>query len=1072
VSGDFLQDPALLDFVGRISPTHFYLSGGEPLIHPGIKEFIPLAGRFGHKISIDTNLHVSKKRLEDYLSCWDPEWLGFINISHHLVCNISMEIIESRFRMLEEAGIGHFVKYVGVPEHLPVIERNMKYLKDRGTGAAVSILQGKWKGKTYPAEYTPDETVRLLNLVTLKTHGLQVFDGIQSRGIPCRGGQDFIAYNMHDDRKVIPCCHGSLFPLNIEKTFFRTGDHSKVRCPVDTCLGDLMFICGINGITDEIERFEGICSGGFEFFGVDSVMNFVSDITSRGYRLTNHNKYEEIRKYVEGLTDIQTLGNGLKTKRLRGKSGEEMLTELEKFVSAWETPEDVIRDNPSLEGELRAELSRLPSMDARTSARALGKKVAQSFFGLPQKCNFEVISTCILKCEFCTLHDDLKEHRRKLRMTYDEFMKIWKYMEVFTTEVEFTGGEPLLNKDVFAMIRETAKSGVYSTLTTNAQLLDEKACASILEAQPSRILIAYDSVGADNYEAARVRGKFERLRNNIVSMTERKRDMALQRPDINIQMVVSKKNKDEVALFWKEAVEMKVDSASIKPLLVWPGSGREFEKKMIDEYLIPGHPLSYHQIDSNGELVKARKPGFCSNTATVHIGSGSEVVPCWYILKDTYVAGYAADRPFLEIWFSDEYEEYRHRMKHDTVSDACRGCIGKYEPGLFITKRISELTGEVRAAASPDSLNREAELKYQQGDKEGARSILLDIVKHWPEHSEALNNLGVISLEDGDVQGAVTCFKRSREIDPNGRDATYNYINVLAAFNEVDKAREIYSDYVKRNKEDIEISRVIADIGMPDHIEMGSERSGSVVIPVVSVMNMHRQLDLAEPIDYPVMSLSRPLNEWKMETDDSPIFRYIYRNIRPRRHLEFGTWQGTGVLYCLEECDATVWTINLLHGEDKPNGDAGYGISPSEIASARDWAEKIGFPGKDSYRTDSIGFIGRHYLQSGMEHRVCQIYCDSRKWDISHYPAGFFDTVLIDGGHAEDIVISDTRKAFELLRSGGIIMWHDFCPPLAKQNIVVDGVINGICNEWQIISSQTSHIFWIYPSWILLGIKK
>jgi len=72
--------------------------------------------------------------------------------------------------------------------------------------------------------------------------------------------------------------------------------------------------------------------------------------------------------------------------------------------------------------------------------------------------------------------------------------------------------------------------------------------------------------------------------------------------------------------------------------------------------------------------------------------------------------------------------------------------------------------------------------------------------------------------------------------------------------------------------------------------------------------------------------------------------------------------------------------------------------------------------------------VSRRYREAGFGHRVCQIYCDSRTWDTSAYPRDFFDSVLIDGGHSADVVLSDTRKAFEVTRPGALIMWHDFCP--------------------------------------------
>jgi hypothetical protein len=82
--------------------------------------------------------------------------------------------------------------------------------------------------------------------------------------------------------------------------------------------------------------------------------------------------------------------------------------------------------------------------------------------------------------------------------------------------------------------------------------------------------------------------------------------------------------------------------------------------------------------------------------------------------------------------------------------------------------------------------------------------------------------------------------------------------------------------------------------------------------------------------------------------------------------------------------------------------------------------------------------------------------------------------VLIDGGHEEDMVASDTAKACKLVRPGGIIMWHDFCEEEEVKNNCSSpvGVVNAINNNWDSLSRQMKDIFWISPSWILLGVKK
>lgn len=249
----------------------------------------------------------------------------------------------------------------------------------------------------------------------------------------------------------------------------------------------------------------------------------------------------------------------------------------------------------------------------------------------------------------------------------------------------------------------------------------------------------------------------------------------------------------------------------------------------------------------------------------------------------------------------------------------------------------------------------------------------------------------------------------------------------------------------------------------------------TVSLPIVPVQELQNRLGYREPLTYPESSLEKPLSQWRIEIDDAPIFRYIYRSFRPRRHLEFGTWQGAGTIFCLEECEATVWTINLPFGDIGINGKGQYGYFDSEYNEILAWAQKIGMKiPQDQRLTDTLGFIGRFYLDKNLGNRVCQIYCDSRQWDMSNYPAHFFDSVLVDGGHDESVVINDTFKALAVLRSGGLIMWHDFCPDrsVLEQLESPRGVLRAVLKNWSQLDKSLADIFWIKPSWILLGVKR
>lgn len=220
-------------------------------------------------------------------------------------------------------------------------------------------------------------------------------------------------------------------------------------------------------------------------------------------------------------------------------------------------------------------------------------------------------------------------------------------------------------------------------------------------------------------------------------------------------------------------------------------------------------------------------------------------------------------------------------------------------------------------------------------------------------------------------------------------------------------------------------------------------------------------------------SRAKSLLDWRMEEDDAPILRYLFAQHRPRRHLEFGTWRGDGTLCCLEECHASVWTINLLEGEADQTGRWAYDDWLADDASAKSLVTRTARNGRTVVQTDARGAIGSRYLERGFGNRVCQIYSDSQKWDDSQYPDGFFDSVLIDGGHHPEVVVSDTRKALRLAGPGALLLWHDFCP---RANVLdqcpsTRGVFDGITEIHGELISAVQRLFWIEPSWLLLAIR-
>jgi predicted O-methyltransferase YrrM len=132
----------------------------------------------------------------------------------------------------------------------------------------------------------------------------------------------------------------------------------------------------------------------------------------------------------------------------------------------------------------------------------------------------------------------------------------------------------------------------------------------------------------------------------------------------------------------------------------------------------------------------------------------------------------------------------------------------------------------------------------------------------------------------------------------------------------------------------------------------------------------------------------------------------LARSISPRTILEIGTFDGRTTLnLAANSPGATVFTLDLPR-EELPSAEAR--IAPSD----RKYVDKA--------------VSGARFHGTDCESRIQQLYGDSATFDFTPYH-GEVDLVFVDGAHSYEYVLSDSRNALRLLRSGsGVIVWHDY----------------------------------------------
>jgi predicted O-methyltransferase YrrM len=131
--------------------------------------------------------------------------------------------------------------------------------------------------------------------------------------------------------------------------------------------------------------------------------------------------------------------------------------------------------------------------------------------------------------------------------------------------------------------------------------------------------------------------------------------------------------------------------------------------------------------------------------------------------------------------------------------------------------------------------------------------------------------------------------------------------------------------------------------------------------------------------------------------------------LKPQGIFEFGTYNGMTTLQLALNSPPNCRIYTLDVSPEVPlNLDIG------EID--RHLAQKVGV-----FHFD----VGHYFQGSACESKITQIWGDSTQVDLSEYN-GRMDLVFVDAGHTYTYVKSDTQKAFQMVRAGGVVVWHDY----------------------------------------------
>jgi len=316
---------------------------------------------------------------------------------------------------------------------------------------------------------------------------------------------------------------------------------------------------------------------------------------------------------------------------------------------------------------------------------------------------WEITLACNMKCMHCGA---VAGQSRINELSTKEALDLCnQFNELNVKIVNFTGGEPILRKDWFAIGKKIKDLGMDLTLISNGLALDEQTISLIRKLDIYTIGLSIDGGTAKTHDTMRgIVGSFQKCfeslellnkeniptsvittvhTGNIGELTKIKEKILDLANAWQIQIAAP------IGRFPKNFILSKEEYYSLALFIA--ATRKKYNKKLA---IMGAHSIGYHsQILRNTMLLPIWK-GCQAGITIVGIQSDGKVKGC-LSLPDSFVEGNIRKRNLIDIWNDNEFASYTRHFKIEDLQNSCKECrYGKSCKGGCSTMSVA-LTNEL-----------------------------------------------------------------------------------------------------------------------------------------------------------------------------------------------------------------------------------------------------------------------------------------------------------------------------------------------------------------------------------------
>jgi radical SAM protein with 4Fe4S-binding SPASM domain len=312
----------------------------------------------------------------------------------------------------------------------------------------------------------------------------------------------------------------------------------------------------------------------------------------------------------------------------------------------------------------------------------------------PREVYIEPTNRCNELCTTCPRTFFTREPEADLDL--DGFRRILDQFPGVERVVLHGVGEPLLARDLPAMVAEANRRGARVLFNTNALALHRKLAERLVAAGLDELRISMDAADARTYRAIRGVDGFDKAMRRAADFCTLLRELGAERPRVSLFFMVMRENLDGLTAVIERAGEIGVHSVVLQRLVYFEtGMAVEAQSLMGDDLsaladrwqevadragveLVGTGRLS--PTDSLRPVDVARPWSGCTRPwRSTYVTANGNVLPCCFAPFTTnnyqgIILGNVHERPMSEIWNGPEYEAFRRAHTSDDPPECCKGC--------------------------------------------------------------------------------------------------------------------------------------------------------------------------------------------------------------------------------------------------------------------------------------------------------------------------------------------------------------------------------------------------------------